>query len=117
MGISIYHDAACFRIEQVTVAVRSGISYALTVVLLFYTCFLLQYATSFFCRGIGTQKKLIPSAVLNFGLFLFVLFFNRRYNALYALISGKLFWIFWLVAAMLPLFFLLPKNQKEDKRA
>ncbi|MBQ7830489.1 MAG: GerAB/ArcD/ProY family transporter [Clostridia bacterium] len=91
--------------------------YALTVVLLFYTCFLLQYATSFFCRGIGTQKKLIPSAVLNFGLFLFVLFFNRRYNALYALISGKLFWIFWLVAAMLPLFFLLPKNQKEDNRA
>ena len=86
--------------------------YALTVVLLFFTCIPLQYTTAFFCRGIGTEKKILPSAVLNFGLFLFVLFFNRRYNAFYALISGKLFWIFWFVAAMLPLFFLLPKYSK-----
>ena len=84
--------------------------YALTVVLLFYTCIPLQYATALFCRGIGTDKKLLPSAILNTALFFFVLFFNRKYNAFYALISGSLFWIFWLVAAMLPLFFLLPSS-------
>lgn len=103
--------AQYFPALKITGRVDLVFTYALTVVLIFYTCILLQYATAFFCRGINTKKKLLPSVVLNLGLFLFVLFFNRRYNAFYSLIGGKLFWIFWLVAAMVPLFFLLPKQK------
>ncbi len=93
--------------------------YLLTVVLLFFTCLPLHYSVDFVCRTVGTRRRTLFSAILNVGLFFFVLFCNKYYNALYGVISGKLSFVFWLVADMLPLFCLLiPKFTavKKEKR-
>lgn len=85
--------------------------YLLTVVLIFYTCLPLQYTTHLLQKTFGIESKMIIAAVLNFGLYLFVLFCNKYYNSFYRVISGKLPFVFWLIADMLPLFcLLLPKN-------
>ncbi len=96
--------------------------YLLTVVLLFYTCLPLHYGVDLVCRTVGTRRRALFSAILNLGLFFFVFFCNKYYNAFYALISGKLPIVFWLIADILPLFCLLiPKfaaeNAKEKKEA
>ncbi|MBR2442333.1 MAG: GerAB/ArcD/ProY family transporter [Clostridia bacterium] len=90
--------------------------YLLTVVLLFTTCLPLHYSVDFVCRTVGTRRRALFSAVLNIGAFVFVFFNNKRYNAFYGVISGKLYLVFILVADILPLFcLLLPK--KENKHA
>ncbi len=92
--------------------------YFLTVVLFFYTCLPLQYTTGLLSKVFHTEKKVWISAILNFLLFILVLFCNKYYNGFYALISGKLAFVFWLIADLLPLLFLfLPRDtiSKEDK--
>ena len=94
--------------------------YALTVVLLIFTAMPLQYTTQFTCQGFGIKSPTLVAAVLNLGLLVFLLFYNKYYNTIYSIVSGKLSVVFWLVADLLPLFFLLlPKNDrvKERKRA
>jgi hypothetical protein len=88
--------------------------YLLTVVLLYVTCMPLQFATDFFCRSCGLKEKLLPSAVLNLALLLFTFYANRHYNAIYALFSSRLVFIFWIIADILPLFllFLLLLNKQ-----
>ena len=86
--------------------------YALSIVLLFYTCLPLQYATYCILQTVKTDKSTLIVAVINAVLFLFILNFNRYYNNFYAFISGKLFWIFWLFADILPLFLLLLPAEK-----
>lgn len=89
--------------------------YLLTIVLLFFTCMYLQFATDFTCHALHIKQKAIFSAVLNFFLFLFVLFCNKYYNGIYAVISGNLPVVFLFIADMVPLFFLLiPKNSKKE---
>jgi len=84
--------------------------YLLSIVLFFHACLPLQYATDFISRTFFERHKKYVAAAVCFCAFLFVLFFNRRYNAIYALISGKLYPIFWFIADMVPLFLLfLPK--------
>lgn len=94
--------------------------YMLTLVLLVFTAMPLQFATDFVCKVCHTRKKVLVATLLNLALLLLLLYANKFYNAVYALISGKLPFIFWLIADMLPLFFIfLPKMQdvKEDRRA
>ena len=94
--------------------------YALTVVLLIFTAMPLQYTTQFTCQGFGVKSPALVSAILNIGLLLFLLFCNKYYNTIYEIISGKLPFVFWLIADIIPLFFLLlPKNKgaKEVKSA
>ena len=92
--------------------------YMLTIVLLLYTAMPLQYVTDFTCQAIGIRRRVIVSALLNFALAILLLFFNKYYNALYALISGKLSIVFWLVADMVPLFLLLlPKFDTKKEKA
>ena len=91
--------------------------YFLSVVLLFYTCLPLQYTASFFCHATGIKRRWLVSAFLSLVLFVFVLFFNRRYNGIYQIIGNTLTPVFWLIADLLPLFFLFLPKMKEERRA
>lgn len=102
--------------------------YLLSVVLIFYTCLPLQYATNLLSTTIFPEKRTLLSAILNIALFLFALFFNRHYNLFYKIISRETFFIFFLVADMLPLFLLFlpsltkralkrPRKTKERRHA
>ena len=87
----------------------------LTIVLLIFSAMPLQYTTQFICEGFKVKSGVLVSTILNVGALLFLLFANRRYNAIYELISGKLPIIFWFIADMVPLFFLfLPKSNKKE---
>lgn len=91
--------------------------YFLSIVLLFYTCLPLQYTTHAVCAILKTERKTLTSALLNFALLIFVLFFNRRYNTIYTLISGKLTLLFWVFGNLLPLLLLfLPSPTKKPQK-
>jgi len=91
--------------------------YMLTVVLLIFTAMPLQYTTDFTCKLLKIERKSIVSAVLNFILLLFLLYTNKFYNSVYALISGRLPIVFWVLADALPLLFLLlPATDKKSKK-
>ena len=87
--------------------------YLLTVVLFFYTCLPIHYATGCVAKIFGLQRRTWISAFINVALFLFALLCNRFYNAFYDAISNHLAPVFWIVADMLPLLLLfLPENGK-----
>ena len=89
--------------------------YLLTVVLFFFTCMPLQFTTEFTCQALHIQQKAMFAGVFNFLLFLFVFFCNKYYNAFYALISGNLPFVFWIIADAIPLFLLLMPTPKKEK--
>ena len=90
--------------------------YLLTIVLLFYTCLPLQYATDLITLSLPVKK--IPIAfLLNLGFLFVVLFANKRYNAFYDVISGKLFFVFLLFGVLFPLLLCLLPKKKEDQNA
>lgn len=90
--------------------------YMLSVVLLVYTCLPLVNATDCICYIFKTKRRAALSLCINLPLFLFALYANRRYNFFYALISGNLPFLFWLIADLLPLLLLfLPKKRKEKE--
>lgn len=99
--------------------------YLLSAVLFFYTCIPVQYSTDLFCRVFTHRHRTLTAAILNVLLLGFVFFFNKNYNAFYALIGGKLPFVFWLLADILPLFCLLlptdrknpPKNSKKQEKS
>ena len=79
--------------------------YLLCVVLFIATATPLAYASEFTAQVLHTSRKTPIAAALSFAAFLFVLFCNKYYNRFYAVISGKLFPVFLVVA--LSVFFLL----------
>ena len=90
--------------------------YLLCVVLFFYTATPLQYAVTFTARAIGTKKKILLSAAVNFAAFLFVLFCNKYYDSLYAFFCNRLFPAFWFFSLppLLLLFFRKEKGVKNN---
>ena len=89
--------------------------YLLSIVLLFYTCLPLQYATDLLARTFRFTRKTWISAILNLLLLLLTLYFNKKYDTFYQIISGKLQALFWLFADILPLCLLfLPANSKKE---
>lgn len=91
--------------------------YLLSVVLLFYTCMPLQYATGLIARTIRIKRKTWISAAVNSALFIAILFWNKNYDSFYSVISGKLFFVFWIFSTLLPTFLLLlPKNPKQKSK-
>ena len=90
--------------------------YFLSVVLLFYTCLPIQYTTQAVGKLFRTQRLTLISAILNISLLVALLFLNKSYNAIYALISGKLFPAFWFIADLLPLFCLFLPTEEQEKR-
>ncbi len=91
--------------------------YLLTIILLFFTCMPLQYAVDFTCRATNSKRRALYAAILNFALLLFTFYCNKYYNTLFSLISGKLPFVFWLIADILPLFLLFLPMEKEKKHA
>ena len=92
--------------------------YILCVVLFFFVCTPLQYTVGLLSRPFGTSRKTLLSAIVNFAAFLFVLFCNRFYNSIYAVVSGLLapvFWLFWLLPILL-LFLADKGTSKTQKR-
>jgi hypothetical protein len=90
--------------------------YMLTIVLLIFTAMPIQYTTQLICHGFHIKSGVLVSFIVNLGALLFLLFANRQYNTLYDLIGGKLTFIFYLIADMVPLFVLfLPKNTKKKE--
>lgn len=90
--------------------------YLMTIVLLFYYCFVLQASVLCFAKAINTEKKVWISAILNVLLFLFALFFNKYYNKIYYLITVRLFWIFVLFADVVPLLCLFLKRRNRESK-
>ena len=89
--------------------------YLLSATLFFFTCLPLQYATDLVCRCVRTERRTLFAAILSFGLFLFTLFCNKYYNSFYAVISGNLFSVFWLIADLVPLFLIfLPRDRRSE---
>lgn len=91
--------------------------YLLTVVLLLYTCLPLQYTTEGITRLLGTRRKTLIAAILNFLLLIAVLFTNRFYDSFYRLISEKLPFLFWIFGVLSPLLLLLLPAYKVTRRA
>ncbi|MBQ8658177.1 MAG: GerAB/ArcD/ProY family transporter [Clostridia bacterium] len=95
-------------------------SYFLTVILFFYGCLPVLYTVEFFSAGINSDKRVLPSAVLNLALLVFVFYFNQRYNAVYKIFENAypVFWAFSVVIPILSLFLLLkkPKMKKDGGR-
>lgn len=93
--------------------------YLLSVALLFFTALPIAYASELSATLFRTEKKTVFSFVLNVGAFLFVLFCNRHYDALYTAFTGPLVPIFVVISYLLPCFcLLLPKStDKENVRA
>ena len=93
--------------------------YFLSIVLLFYTCLPLQYVTYTISAIFNTERKTLISALLNLGLLIAILFLNRHYDGFYAVISHRLYPVFWLFANLLPLAVLFlpkaPKNRQKIK--
>ena len=90
--------------------------YLLTIILLFYTVLPLQHFTELTARILNTKRKALISALLNLALLFAVLFLNRFYNLFHSLIERKLSLVFWLVADLLPLFFLLLPKKPQKRR-
>ncbi len=89
--------------------------YLISAVLLFYTCLPVLYAAECLSSALSPRFKIPISAVLSLGLFLFTLFANQHYNALYFLISARLTPLFWVFADILPLFLFLLPNGNANK--
>jgi len=91
-------------------------SYFLTVILFFYGCLPILYTIEFFSTGLDTDKRVLPSAILNVALLIFVFYFNQRYNALYRIFENAypVFWIFSVLLPALSLLLLLKKPKRQN---
>ena len=91
--------------------------YLLSIVYLFYVCLPLQFSIDCLCKATNLEKKVLFSAVLNLGLFFFVLFFNQHYDSVYKLFTSYLYPIFFFFSDFLPLCLpLLLLNKKARKK-
>ena len=71
----------------------------------------LLYAVECATSACNGKNKLIFTVIFNLGALIFLFYCNKYYNALYALFTGKLPLLFFFIADMLPLLFLLlPKD-------
>ncbi len=83
--------------------------YLICVVLFFYTAIPLRNAVDYTAQASGFKGKTLLSFLLHVGAFLFVLFCNKYYNAIYRFFGTFTFPVFWLFSNLLPLLFLLLK--------
>ncbi len=94
--------------------------YLLSVVLLFYTCLPLLYATECLSVLFKTERKTPLSALLNATMFAFTLFFNKHHDGVYSFFNAYLPVAFLIVADLSAFFFIFLPNaqtpQKEKSR-
>ena len=88
--------------------------YMLCIVLFLNVSTPLFYTVELVARSLKTERKTLISAVINGAAFLFVLFFNKYYNSIYALLCEKLSFLFWIFGFVTPLLFLFYALKKKD---
>lgn len=85
--------------------------YLLSIVLLYYTCLPLQYATELLYCATPIKNRALLSFFINAAALFFTLFCNKYYNAFYRFICQRLFWIFSFASYLPPILLLfLPKE-------
>lgn len=77
--------------------------YAICIAVFFFACTPVSFAVSCLARPLRTHRKTLLSLIVTLGAFLFVLYFNKYYDKIYALIAGKLYFLFYIFADALPL--------------
>ena len=88
--------------------------YMLCIVLFLNVSTPLFYTVELVARSLKTERKTLISAIVNGAAFLFVLFFNKYYNSIYALLCEKLSFLFWIFGFVTPLLFLFYALKKKD---
>ncbi len=86
--------------------------YMLCIVLFFYVSTPLRNVVDYTAKASNFPSKTALSFFVHLGAFLFVLFCNKYYNAIYAFFGNYAFPLFWLFSNILPLLFLLLKGDK-----
>lgn len=92
------------------------LTYLMTIVLLLYYCFEIQLSVHCFSKAFNIEKKVWLSVILNLSLYFYTFFFNKHYNFLTFLFSGRLFWVFPLFADVIPLLCLFLKRKDKNER-
>lgn len=88
--------------------------FVLCIPLFFYVATPLHYATHFLSSAFEVKGKTLISAGVCLAALVFTLFFNRRYDGIYALFGNTLSFVFYLFDfAPLALLFLPKKSKKE----
>ncbi len=94
--------------------------YLLTVILFFASILPVRLCVLCLEKTTECKNKIILSAIINAGLFLFVFFFNKYQNIVFETVTKTLWWIFPIFSVLLPclctLFLLGNKNAKSKKR-
>lgn len=90
--------------------------YLMTVALLFFTVLPVLFSTQLFVSACDGKGNLLTAILLNCGLFLAVLFFNRRYNAVYGFFSKALAPAYFLLGVVAPLLFLLLSKRRRYEK-
>lgn len=85
--------------------------YLISIVLLFFTCLPLQYATELVCATFSLSSRHYVATAINIAAFFFTLFCNKYYDSIYALFCKQFPIIFVLFAYLPPIFAcFLPKD-------
>lgn len=93
--------------------------YAITIVLLYAYALPLQLSVVCLCAAFSARgkRRLVFSLSINGAMLLFVLFCTRYYNAFYAFVTYRAFWVFPLFSVVLPLCVpLLSSKQNQARR-
>ena len=85
--------------------------YIVCIVLFFFVATPLHYATHFLSSIFESKGKTLFSTIVCLALFVFTLFFNRRYDSVYQLFCTVLFPIFYLFDFGVLLLLFLPKDR------
>jgi hypothetical protein len=90
--------------------------YIVCIVLFFFVATPLHYATHFLSSIFDSKGKTLFSTIVCLALFVFTLFFNRRYDSVYKLFCTVLFPIFYLFDFGVLLLLLLPNNRMKKHK-
>ena len=92
--------------------------YLLTVILFFVNILPVRLCVLCLEKTTDCKNKIVLSAIVNAGLFLFVFFFNKYQNTVFELVTKTLWWVFPVFSVLLPFLCLLlllgnkkPKNR------
>lgn len=84
--------------------------YMLCIPLFFFVATPLFYSVHFLSSGLNVRGKTWVSALVHLAAFFFVLFCNKYYNGIYRAFGNGLFWLFFLIDAVIAVFALLRRK-------
>ena len=81
--------------------------YLLTVILFFANILPVRLCVLCLEKTTECKNKILLSAIVNAGLFLFVFFYNKYQNTVFELVTKTLWWVFPVFSVLLPILCLL----------